>query len=196
MLETIKSIDESLFLFLNAHHNSFFDPLMWLFSEKFYWVPLYFWFLWLLYKRYPKHFWTVLIAVALMITASDQLCNVAKNNIMRLRPSQEPHLYSLVHVLNDYRGGMYGFYSSHASNAFALALFMITVFRGKWKYILPASLIYAILTAYSRVYLGVHYPGDVLTGAIIGSLLGTGFALAHNRLRDRYIKPANSEIST
>ncbi len=196
MLETIKSIDESLFLFLNAQHNSFFDPLMWLFSEKFYWVPLYVWFLWLLYKRYPKHFWTVLIAIALMITASDQLCNLVKNNVMRLRPSQEPHLYSLVHVIHDYRGGMYGFYSSHASNAFALALFMITVFRGKWKYIMPISIIYAFLTAYSRIYLGVHYPGDVLTGAIIGSLLGIGFAIVHNRLRDAYIKPRNTEIPT
>ncbi len=196
MLETIKSIDESLFLFLNAQHNSFFDPLMWLFSEKFYWVPLYVWFLWKLYKRYPKHFWTVLIAIALMITASDQLCNLVKNNVMRLRPSQEPHLYSLVHVIHDYRGGMYGFYSSHASNAFALALFMITVFRGKWKYIMPISIIYAFLTAYSRIYLGVHYPGDVLTGAIIGSLLGIGFAIVHNRLRDTYIKPTNTEIPT
>lgn len=195
MLDIIKSIDESLFLFLNAHHNSFFDPLMWLFSEKFYWAPLYVWFLWKLYKRYPKHFWTVLIAIALMITVSDQLCNLVKNNVMRLRPSQEPHLYSLVHVIHDYRGGMYGFYSSHASNAFALALFMITVFRGKWKYIMPISIIYAFLTAYSRIYLGVHYPGDVLTGAIIGSLLGVGFAIVHNRLRDTYIKPRNTEIS-
>lgn len=195
MLDIIKSTDESLFLFLNAHHNSFFDPLMWLFSEKFYWVPLYLWFLWLLYKRYPKHFWTVLIAIALMITVSDQLCNLVKNNVMRPRPSQEPHLYSLVHVIHDYRGGMYGFYSSHASNAFALALFMITVFRSKWKYILPISLIYAILTAYSRIYLGVHYPGDVLTGAIIGSLLGIGFAIMHNRLRNTYIKPRKTEIS-
>jgi len=195
MLETIKSIDESLFLFLNAQHNSFFDPLMWLFSEKLFWAPLYVWFLWLLYKRYPKHFWTVLIAIALMIVASDQLCNLAKNNVMRLRPSQEPHLYSVVHILNDYRGGMYGFYSGHASNAFAVALFMITGIAKNKRYIIAVSLLYAILTAYSRIYVGVHYPGDIFTGAIMGSLLGTGFATAHAKLRDRYIKPTNSEIS-
>lgn len=188
MLETVKSIDESLFLFLNAQHNSFFDPLMWLFSEKFYWVPLYAWFLWLLYKRYPKHYWTVLVAIILMIVASDQLCNLAKDNVMRLRPSQEPHLYSLVHILNNYRGGMYGFYSSHASNAFAVTIFMISIVAKEKKYIIVVSLTYAILTAYSRIYLGVHYPGDVLTGAIIGSLLGTGFAFTHNRLRAKYLK--------
>jgi undecaprenyl-diphosphatase len=187
MLETIKAVDESLFLFLNAQHNSFFDPLMWLFSEKLFWGPLYVWFLWLLHKRYPKHYWTVLVTILLMIVVSDQLCNLAKDNIMRLRPSQESHLYSVVHILNDYRGGMYGFYSGHSSNAFAVAFFMISLVAGKQKYIIPVSFIYAILTAYSRIYLGVHYPGDVLAGAIIGALVGTGFAFAHNRIRKRYI---------
>lgn len=194
MLETIKAIDESLFLFLNAQHNSFFDPLMWIFSEKFYWAPLYAWFLWLLYKRYPKQYWTVIVTIVLMIVVSDQLSNLAKNNVMRLRPSQEPHLYSLVHVLNNYRGGMYGFYSGHASNAFAVALFMITIVAKDKKYIIAVSLTYAILTAYSRIYLGVHYPGDVLTGAIMGMLVGTGFAFAHKRLRDKFMKTEHTEI--
>jgi undecaprenyl-diphosphatase len=187
MLETIKAVDESLFLFLNAQHNSFFDPLMWLFSEKLFWGPLYVWFLWLLHKRYPKHYWTVLVTILLMIVVSDQLCNLAKDNIMRLRPSHKSHLYSVVHIINDYRGGMYGFYSGHSSNAFAVAFFMISLVAGKQKYIIPVSFIYAILTAYSRIYLGVHYPGDVLAGAIIGALVGTGFAFAHNRIRKRYI---------
>lgn len=189
MLETIKTLDESLFLFLNAQHNSFFDPLMWLFSEKLFWGPLYVWFLWLLYKKYPKHYWTVLVTIILMIVVSDQLCNLAKDHIMRLRPSQEPHLYSLVHIVKDYRGGMYGFYSGHSSNSFAVAFFMITIVAGKLKYIIPVALTYALLTAYSRIYLGVHYPGDVLTGALIGTLLGIGFATAHSKVRTRFLKP-------
>ena len=188
MLETIKGIDESLFLFLNAQHNSFFDPLMWLFSNKLFWGPLYVWFLWLLHKRFPTHYWTVLVTIVLMIVVSDQLCNLSKDTIMRLRPSQEPHLSSLVHVVNDYRGGMYGFYSSHASNAFTVAFFIIISISANRKYIIPVILTYAILTAYSRIYLGVHYPGDILTGAMMGALVGTGFAFAHIRLRERYIK--------
>jgi undecaprenyl-diphosphatase len=187
MLEAIKAFDETLFLFLNAQHNSFFDPLMWLFSEMLYWVPLYAWFLWLLYKRYPTQYWTVLLAIALMIVASDQLCNLSKVSVMRLRPSQEPHLQSLVHVLNGYRGGMYGFYSGHASNAFTVAFFMINTIAVQRRYIIPVALTYAMLTAYSRVYLGVHYPGDILVGAIMGSLLGTGVALAHDKLRAKYL---------
>ncbi|MFA5974447.1 MAG: phosphatase PAP2 family protein [Lentimicrobiaceae bacterium] len=188
MLETIKSLDESLFLLLNAQHNSFFDSLMWLFSKTLFWVPLYIWFLWILYKRYPKNYWTVLVAIVLMIVASDQLCNLAKMSFMRLRPSQEPHLQALVHIVNGYRGGMYGFYSGHSSNTFTVAFFIITTVAAERKYIIPITLIYAILTSYSRIYLGVHYPGDILTGALIGTLLGTGFAVAHGRLRKRYFK--------
>ena len=187
MLETIKSLDESLFLFLNAQHTAFFDPLMWLFSAKLFWGPLYVWLLWLLYKRYPKHYWTVLVAIILMVVVSDQLCNLAKDNVMRLRPSQEPHLYSLVHILNDYRGGMYGFYSGHSSNAFAVAFFLITILASRQKYIIPVTLTYAFLTAYSRIYLGVHYPGDVLTGAIMGTLIGSVFAYTHDKLRVKYL---------
>jgi undecaprenyl-diphosphatase len=106
---------------------------------------------------------------------------------MRLRPSHEPHLQTLIHTLNGYQGGTYGFYSGHASNAFAVAFFMITSLSGKRKYILPAAMVYAILTAYSRIYLGVHYPGDILMGAIVGALLGTGLAFAHEKLRTKFI---------
>lgn len=186
MLETIKALDESLFLFLNAHHTLFFDRVMWLFSEKLFWGPLYIWFLWLLHKKYPKHYWTVIVAIVLMIVASDQLCNLSKESFMRLRPSQEPNLQAIVHIVNGYRGGMYGFYSGHASNAFAVAFFMITLVSGKHKYLILVALTYALLTAYSRIYLGVHYPVDILAGAIAGAIIGTGFALVHNKIRTKY----------
>lgn len=187
MLEAIKACDESLFLFLNAQHNSFLDSLMWLFSEKFFWAPLYVWFLWLLYRKYPKHFWTVLITIALLIITTDQLCNLSKESVMRLRPTHEPHVQTLVHTVNGYTGGMYGFYSGHAANAFGLALFMIVIFGKTKKYIIPVAIVYSILTAYSRIYLGVHYPLDILTGAFVGAILGTGFAVAHSSLRMKYL---------
>jgi undecaprenyl-diphosphatase len=191
MLESIKSFDQSLFLFLNDKHNGFFDPLMWLFSDKLFWVPLYAFFLWLLYKRYPKHYWTVLVAILLMIVVSDQLCNLSKISVMRLRPSHDPQLQPFVHILNGYRGGLYGFYSGHSSNAFSVALFMITSIGSKHRFIIAASLLFAFFTAYSRVYLGVHYPGDILVGGIIGTVLGTGFALFHKQLRERYLTSAS-----
>ncbi len=191
MVEALKSFDESLFLFLNSYHNSFFDQMMWLFSDRFFWIPLYAWLLWILYRQFPKRYWTVLVAITLLIIASDQLCNLAKVNVMRLRPSQEPHLQAMVHFVKGYTGGMYGFYSAHSSNAFAVALFIIKSAARKRWYIILVPLLYAFLTAYSRIYLGVHYPGDVMTGMITGAILGTAFALIHKKIRARYFLPKN-----
>ena len=189
MLEAIKTVDENLFLFLNAQHTSFWDPVMWLFSSMIFWGPLYVWFLWLLHKEYPRHYWTVLIAIVLMITVSDQMCNLAKDSFMRFRPTHEPHIQNLVHTVNGYRGGMYGFYSGHSANSFAVALFIISAITKRRNYVIPIALTYATLTAYSRIYLGVHYPGDILTGAIIGALAGIGFAYLHKRLRKKHLPP-------
>lgn len=188
MLEVIKSLDQNLFLFLNAHHNLFFDRLMWLFSQKLFWTPLYVWFLWILYSKYPKHFWTILVAIVLMIVTSDQLCNLAKNGFMRLRPSQDPQLMAMVHIVNDYRGGMYGFYSGHAANTFAVAFFMIVLAAERRKYLVPIALLYAMLTAYSRIYLGVHYPGDVFAGVLAGIAVGIAFAQGLKLVQNRYFK--------
>ncbi len=187
MLDVFRTFDENLFLFLNAQHNTFLDPLMWLFSNKLFWGPFYVWVLWLLYKRYPNQYWTVLVAILVMIFASDQICNLFKENIMRLRPTHEPHLEGLIHTLNGYKGGTYGFYSAHASNSFALAFFALSATMWKNKFLVLATLLYASLTAYSRIYLGVHYPGDILAGALMGAIIGTGVAYVHNKLRSRYL---------
>lgn len=90
---------------------------------------------------------------------------------MRLRPSNDPGLMHKVHILKDYRGGPYGFYSGHASNAFAVAIFVILALKSGHKYILPVGLAFALLVSYSRIYLGVHYPLDILTGVVMGSLI-------------------------
>ncbi|MBK7029948.1 MAG: phosphatase PAP2 family protein [Bacteroidales bacterium] len=172
MIDALKELDTRFLLFLNSFHNSFFDQLMWLVSDKFTWVPLYIWFLWLLYKKYKSKFWMVLVMITLMIVLSDQMANLFKNGFMRLRPSNEPAIRHLIHIVNGYTGGPYGFYSGHAANAFAVATFVILMLGKEMKYLVWICLSYATLVSYSRIYLGVHYPLDVLTGAIAGILTG------------------------
>ena len=185
MLESLKSIDTSLFLFLNGLHSAFFDQVMWLASGRFTWIPLYALLLWLLFGEHRKHYWLVLLSIILMIVLSDQLCNLFKETFMRLRPSNEPSLINLVHIVNGYTGGFYGFYSGHASNSFAVALFAIGMLKRFRNFLVPGMISFAVLVSYSRIYLGVHYPGDVLTGAITGSLIGWGISRIYLRIEHK-----------
>ena len=172
MFERFIACDKQLLLYLNSLHTPLLDQLMWLASDRFIWIPLYLWFLWLLFREHRKNFWVVLIAIALMVFISDQLCNFSKNSVMRLRPSNDPTIMALIHLVKGYTGGSYGFYSAHASNSFAVATFVsLTVQNGR-KLLIPVAICFALLVSYSRIYLGVHFPGDVLTGMIAGTLIG------------------------
>ena len=188
MLQAIKQLDISLFLYLNGLHAPFPDHVMWLASDKFFWIPLYIWFLWLLYRRYPKHFWLIIITIVLMILAGDQLSRSFKDLFGRYRPTHEPAIQHLVHTVNGYMGGSYSFFSGHATNSFAVALFMISMLPGSRKFIVPVVLTYAVLVSYSRIYLGVHYPVDVLTGAIVGSLIGWGASRLFHLVERKWLK--------
>jgi undecaprenyl-diphosphatase len=172
VLETLNHIDTNLFLFLNGHHTSFWDVVMWWASDKFFWIPLYAIVLWFLIKRNPGHVALLFLMIVLLVLISDQAANLAKFVLIRPRPSHEPALQGMVHLLYNYTGGSFSFYSAHASSSFAVAGFLISLFGREIKWLIPVMVIYAFLVSYSRIYLGVHYPGDVLAGAIMGSLIG------------------------
>ena len=168
MLETLKNIDTQLFLAINSHHNAMFDSIMWFCSGKLSWLPFYILLLAYIIYKYRKQSIFIILGIALMIAISDQISSgLIKNLVERLRPSHEPALEGLIHFVNGYMGGKYGFVSSHAANSFALALFTSLIFRNK---IFTYSIfIWATVVAYSRIYLGVHYPGDVLGGIVVGT---------------------------
>ena len=175
MLEFLHTIDKNLFLFLNSLHNDFFDGLMWWISAKYSWIPFYALIIGALIYKYRIKSLIIIVAVALLITASDQgSVHLFKNVFERLRPCHNPELQDLVHLVNDRCGGKFGFVSSHAANVFALASFLIPLFRIRWVTIVLVS--WAAIVSYSRVYLGVHYPGDIIGGAIFGWIVGYGFA--------------------
>lgn len=171
LIHTLKNWDQELFLALNGAHNGFWDFVMWWASDKFIWIPVYLLFLYLLWKHHGRKIWIILFFASLLVFLSDQVSvHFFKNVFQRLRPSHEPALEGMVHIVNNYRGGQYGFYSSHASNVFAVAVFVISLLPKR-----PVTILliigWALLIAYSRIYLGVHYPGDVLAGALAGSIL-------------------------
>ncbi|MFA8449718.1 MAG: phosphatase PAP2 family protein [Bacteroidales bacterium] len=165
-------LDEKLFVFLNGIHSPFFDTLMEFITHKFTWIPLYVVFLIMGYFALKKRVWLLLLGVIITIVLADQASvHLFKNVFMRLRPCHNPELESVIHLVNGKCGGLYGFVSSHAANTFGLATFLFLVFRKHYKYIWWVF-IWAALVSYSRIYLGRHYPGDILCGAILGVVVG------------------------
>lgn len=182
----LSDIDARLLLIVNGAHSPFFDSVMWCISGRWIWVPFYAVLAYLLFRRMSwKRASICLVTIGLIILAADQTCaTLIRPEIGRLRPANLNNpLSSFVHVVNDYRGGRYGFPSCHAANTFALAVFMSLVIRHKWFTVMMFS--WAFVVSYSRMYLGVHYFGDLFCGATIGSLFAVLFYYLQNYLFKR-----------
>lgn len=193
MLDFLLQLDRQLFLFLNNLNLPQLDMVMFYISYKFTWIPLYAFLAVLLGIRYRWKAFLVLLFVVLLVTFSDQGSVMFKNYFARLRPCLEPDLASLVHLVKGRCGGTYGFVSSHAANTFAMAVFMGSLFKDRFRFVNPLLLVWATLNAYSRIYLGVHYPGDVIGGALLGMLIGA-MVFAAWQLTDNLISKPREKI--
>jgi undecaprenyl-diphosphatase len=172
-MEFLKSIDTQLFLFLNGWHNAFFDQIMFWLSDRLFWIPMYLLIVFLMILRYKMRGVLMLLFIGIVIALCDQTAShLIKNLVMRLRPSQDPALAGLVHLSKAGPGGLYGFVSSHAANVFGLATFIYFTFDNQFKWLKYWLFAWAVLVSYSRIYNGVHYPGDVIAGAFIGIVYG------------------------
>lgn len=175
----ILEADRSAFLAINGAHSPGADNFFWYVSDLRVWIPVYVFFLVLIKLRWGwRGLWWSLPVIAAMILLTDTGSVVLfKNTVQRLRPSHAEDLNGLVHLVRNsdgefYMGGLYGFVSSHAANHFGIAAFMTGVLLRRPRWTLWALMGWAALIAYSRVYLGVHYPGDVIVGAIYGAFIG------------------------
>src|SRR3989304_5383050 len=176
MIETFKNIDTQLFLFLNGFHNDFWDAVMYWAGDRYFWIPLYAVILVLTgVKLKWKTLLIILPMITLLILISDQGSVLLKNLFQRYRPCHNNIIQDVVHTLNGKCGGQYGFVSSHASNTFALAMFVGMLFRKKLRWMLVFMLSGAGFVSYSRIYTGVHYPADIAAGALMG--ISAGFLL-------------------
>ncbi|MGB4654133.1 MAG: phosphatase PAP2 family protein [Bacteroidales bacterium] len=172
IIESIKELDESLFLWLNSIRSSALDFVMWHFTKYTFWIPLFIILFYIIVKRFRKYSILIFIMLGVLILINDQFCNLSKYFFMRLRPTHEGTISSIVNTVNGYRGGLYSFYSGHASNTFAVVTFFSLIFKNKPKYLFILLWTFAVITVFSRIYLGVHYPGDIIVGAIVGTLFG------------------------
>ncbi len=177
-MEAILSKDTELFYIINGLRSPFLDYFFGFFSHNLSFVlTILAAFLFLSIKKYRKHFWILIILISVSFLFADRISVICfKDVFQRLRPShalEGVHLVKLTftQLIYDYKGGQYGFVSSHAANAFSLAT--IFAILGKDYKFLPISIyIWAILVGYSRVYCGVHYPADVLVGGLLGIVIG------------------------
>jgi undecaprenyl-diphosphatase len=186
MIEQLLQYDTELFLFLNGLGSETWDAFWMAYTTKFNWIPFYALLLYLLYKNINKKgLILIVIVVTLMITFTDQITNLFKDGFERLRPCQEADLMDTMRLVKEYCGGRFGFFSGHASNSMAVAVFVGLILKKRYNYLIFMLLFWAALMAYSRVYIGVHYPLDIFCGMIFGALAGYGFYRLQKYLRKR-----------
>lgn len=166
-------LDYRLFFFINRElQNTFFDAVLPLMREKYFWIPLYVIIAgWLIYEF---RFRSLIIAVSAVITLllTDQFASsIIKPGIKRLRPCNDPDLMAQIHLLTDCGSG-FSFVSSHAANHFGFAIFFILLFGGKYFWLTPVALLWATIISFAQVYVGLHFPLDVICGAILGLMMG------------------------
>lgn len=171
MIDYLVEMDKAALLAVNGWCSGFQDAFWWMVSAKWSSLLLVLSLLWILLRKNRRHALLVLVMVLLAVLLADQLSSgLIKHLVERLRPTHDPSLENAVHVINGYRGGLYGFVSSHAANFFAVSTFISLVMR--YRLVMFSMFSWSLLQCYSRMYLGVHYPGDILGGITVGVLAG------------------------
>ena len=199
MLDWLLELDRDVFVYLNGLGSEGWDSF-WLFiTKQFNWIPVFAIILYLAFKRLGwKHAVLVIVLVALLITLTDQTTNLIKNTFQGLRPGNDPLLTDIMRAVQKRKS--FSFISGHASNSMAVAYFLYRILKPYLKY-MGFIFLWPLIFAYSRIYLGLHYPGDILMGYLYGILMASLMLLLYRYLRDKFFPmereyldhPTNSE---
>lgn len=174
LLQRLDELDGRLVIAVNSLHNPFLDTFFATIAGRFFWIPFYALLVFLLYRRFGKGLLWILLFITIGILFSDQFSSsLLKPLVGRLRPCHDPRIAPYLHLVNDTCGGVFGFVSSHAANTFTLVSFLWMIFGRRFSRFMLLMIVWASMVSFSRIYLGVHYPGDVLAGALIGLLSGS-----------------------
>ncbi len=201
MLRRLGEIDRDIFIYLNSLGSETFDPFWEIITKQVSWIPIFAIILFLAFKRLGwRHALLVVGMVSLLLLLTDQATNLIKNSIQRLRPGSNPELEGIIRAIQKRRS--FSFISGHASNSMAVAFFLYRVLHPYIKY-MGFFFIWPLIFAYSRIYLGLHYPGDILVGYLFGIFTGWLVLKLYIYLRDRSFPehekldhPTNSEPVT
>ena len=173
MLESLKLLDRQLLLAINGFHTPLFDTAMFYVSQIWIFAPVFVFWLYMVFKRYGAKKLVILLGfLVLLVTLTDQTSNLTKHAIKRYRPTHNLEIQAKVHIVNDYKGGTYGFFSGHSTNSFGVAMLLFLIFSKESLLFRSAFFAWASITAYSRMYLGVHYPSDIFVGFVVGIFWG------------------------
>ncbi len=173
MLEKIRSLDTHLFIYLNSLGSPAYDNLWLIITKQVYWSPFFLLLAYLLYKKIGlKNLGIVVVFAALILFFCNESVELFKITFKRLRPCNNPEIKDIIRIVH--QSNTFSFFSGHASNSMATMTFVFLILKNQYKYIFLIFL-YPLIFAYSRIYLGVHYPSDILTGYIFGWLYGIVF---------------------
>lgn len=173
MFESLEIIDRNLLLSINSHHTPVIDHFMFFVSKLWIFIPLYILWIFPFFKKYKINKTLVFLGfVALLIALTDQSANQMKHGVKRYRPTHNIEIKDQIHIVNDYHGGQYGFFSGHATNTFGIAILLCLLYSKQSVLFRSQFFVWASLISYSRMYLGVHYPSDIIMGIIVGLLWG------------------------
>jgi undecaprenyl-diphosphatase len=186
MFEALEKIDRTILLAINNACHPALDEFFWQVSAGWIFVPVWILIMWYIYKQKGiRYIGITLLCIGFVILFCDQSTNLVKNSVKRYRPTHNLEICGKIHVVNDYRGGQYGFFSGHSSNTTGVAVFIFLLLgqlKVKYRWLI---FLWPAVTEYSRMYLGVHYPSDIFFGTLDGILWGIIFFKVFDYLKKR-----------